>query len=78
MTLRIEEALAKAKREGKKIKKKDLAIALFGQETSEGARNAKLTALLNGSRSRIAPEWVVTICTMLGCSADYLFGLKNN
>ena len=70
MKLRVNEAIARSLANGKKVLKKDIAARLF-EGASESAN------LCNGTTKRIVPDWVVIICEMCGCSADYLFGLED-
>lgn len=76
MKLRVNEAIARSEANGKKVLKKDIAARLF-EGASESAQQVNMTNLCNGSTKRIVPEWVVIICEMCGCSADYLFGMEN-
>lgn len=73
--LKINEALAYATANGKKINKGELAAKLF-PEASKACQYQKLQHLLSGRTLRIKPETVVIICQETGVSADYLFGLK--
>lgn len=74
--LRIEEAIARAKQQGGKVLKKDVAARLWPDST-EVARQVNMSRLCAGKTPRINIDWVVTICEMTGCSADFLFGLSN-
>lgn len=74
--LRVNEAIAKAQTAGIKVYKKEVAARLWEGRT-ESAQQVNMTNLCNGTTKRIAPEWVVIICEMCGCSADYLFGLED-
>lgn len=74
--MRIEEAIARAKANGKKVLKKDIAARLW-PDSVESAQQVNMTKLCNGSTVGIKPEWVVVICNMTNCSADFLFGLTN-
>lgn len=76
MQLRVNEAIARSAMNGKKVFKKDIAARLF-EGASESAQQVNMTNLCNGKTKRIVPEWVVIICDMCGCSADYLFGLSD-
>lgn len=76
LRLRVNEAIARSEANGKKVLKKDIAARLF-EGASESAQQVNMTNLCNGTTKRIVPEWVVIICEMCGCSADYLFGLKD-
>ena len=75
--MRIEEAIARAKQQGNKVLKKDVAARLWPDSTPV-AQQVNMTSLCNGTTSRISPEWVNIICEMTGCSADFLFGISNN
>lgn len=76
MKLRVKEAIARSEANGKKVYKKDIASRLF-DGVSESAQQVNMTNLLNGKTQRIKPEWVVIICEMCGCTADYLFGMED-
>lgn len=75
--IRIEQALARAKEEGRKVMKKELAAKLW-PNSSPAARQVNMTGLCNGKTTKIDPEWVAIICNMTGCSADFLFGISND
>ena len=76
MTLRIEEAIARAKANGTKVLKKDSAAKLW-PDSVDSAQQVNMTKLCNGRTASIKPEWVVAVCEMTGCTADFLFGLTN-
>lgn len=75
LKLRVNEAIARSEANGKKVLKKDIAARLF-EGASESAQQVNMTNLCNGKTKRIVPEWVVIICEMLDCTADYLFGME--
>ena len=75
--MRIEQAIARAKEQGKKVLKKDIAARLWPDSTP-AAQQVNMTALCNGATSRINPDWVTILCEMTCCSADFLFGISNN
>lgn len=75
--MRIEEALARAKSQGRKILKKDIAARLW-PDTNEAGQQVNFTRLCKGATPRIQEDWVRIICEMTGCSADFLFGLSND
>ena len=75
--MRIEQSIARAKDQGKKIMKKDVAARLW-PNSSPAAQQVNMTTLCSGKTTRIAPEWVNIICEMTGCTADFLFGLSND
>ena len=74
--MRIEQALARAKEQGKKVLKKDLAAKLW-PDSASAAQQVNMTALCNGKTNKINPDWVNIICEMTGCTADFLFGISN-
>ena len=74
--MRIEQAIALAKEQGKKVKKKDIAARLW-PDTSEVGQQVNMTALCKGKTVRIDPDWVTIICEMTGCTPDFLFGFSN-
>ena len=75
--IRIEQAIARAKEKGRKVLKKDIAARLWPDATPVG-QQVNMTALCNGKKARILPEWVNIICEMTGCTADFLLGLTND
>lgn len=74
--MRIEQALARAKEQGKKVLKKDLAAKLW-PDSAPAAQQVNMTALCAGKTTKINPDWVAIICDETGCTADFLFGLSN-
>ncbi len=74
--MRIEQAIARAKEQGKKVLKKDIAARLW-PDSVPAAQQVNMTNLCNGVTARIAPEWINIICEMTGCTADFLLGLSN-
>lgn len=74
--MRIEEAIARAKQQGNKVLKKDIAARLWPDSTPV-AQQVNITRLCAGKTPRINVEWVGVICEMTGCTADFLFGLSN-
>ena len=74
--MRIEQAIARAKEQGKKVLKKDVAAKLWPDSTPT-AQQVNMTALCNRKTNKINPDWVSIICEMTGCTADFLFGLSN-
>lgn len=75
--LRIEQALARAKDQGKKVFKKDLAAMLWPNSTPS-AQQVNMTRLCSANTTKISVEWVEIICETCGCTADFLFGLSND
>lgn len=74
--MRIEQAIARAKEQGKKVLKKDIAARLW-PDSVPAAQQVNMTNLCKGETARIAPEWINIICEMTGCTADFLLGLSN-
>ena len=75
--MRIEQAMARAKEQGKKVLKKEIAARLW-PDSNEAAQQVNMTSLCNGKTNKINPDWVNIICEMTGCTADFLFGLSND
>lgn len=75
--MRIEEAIARAKQQGSKVMKKDIAARLWPESTPV-AQQVNMTRLCAGKTPRIFIDWVAIICEMTGCTADFLFGLSND
>lgn len=75
--LRINEALSRCERMGKKVYKKDLA-ALLWSDSNANAQQVNMTKLVNGTSKKVSIEWVEILCRELNCTADYLFGLSND
>lgn len=74
--MRIEQAIARAKEQGKKVLKKDIAARLWPDSVA-AAQQVNMTNLCNGVTSRIEPGWINIICEMTGCTADFLLGISN-
>lgn len=75
MRIRLNEAIARSAANGKKVYKKEIAARLF-PGVNESTQQVNMTSLCKGKTKRILPEWVVIICEMCDCTADYLFGLE--
>lgn len=75
--LRVNEAIARAQTNGKKVFKKDVALRLWPDRT-DVAQQVNMTHLCNGRTKRICPEWVIIICEMCDCTPNYLFGFKED
>ena len=73
---KIEEAIALAMVKGKRIMKKDLAAKLC-PGVSETGQAVNMSNLCSGKTQTFRPEWVQIICEETGCTADFLFGIKN-
>lgn len=74
--IRIDAAIARAKEQGKRVWKKDIAARLWPDSNAAG-QQVNMTALCAGKTTKINPDWVPIICEMTGCTADFLFGLTN-
>lgn len=72
--IRIEQALAVAKENGRKITKKDLASMLWPDTTAAG-QQVNMTNLCGGKTARIDPDWIPIICRECGVTADFLFNI---
>jgi transcriptional regulator with XRE-family HTH domain len=71
--IRIKEAIAFARREGKKIKKQDLASRIFTYTTPRSAV-VRLYNYETGKSTTMDPRQVRIICKELGVDANFLFG----
>ncbi len=76
LRLKVNEAIARSEANGKKVLKKDIAARLF-EGSEESTQQVNMTNLCKGKTKRIVPEWVVILCEMLDCSANYLFGMED-
>ncbi len=74
--IRINEAIAKATLDGKKIKKMDIAARLWPDSVLL-TRRANMTNLCTGKTQKITTEMVEIICEMTGVDANFLFDIKN-
>lgn len=77
MRLRINEAIKIAKREGKKIKKTDLAFALWDVKNIKAARE-NIYNLCSGKSKKVDIDAIPIICDKLGVTSDYLFRMTEN
>lgn len=75
MNLRVNEAIARAEMRGKKVLKKDLAAKLWG-DSAPSSQQVNMTNLCSGITKKINPEWVETLCSELGCDANFLFSIN--
>lgn len=75
--MRIEQALARAKEQGRKVLKKDLAAKLWPDSVTT-TQQVNMTRLCNGGTTKINEEWVSIICDMTGCDPNFLFGFSND
>lgn len=75
-TLRIEEAVARAKRAGRPDAKEQIVAALWPNAVRP-TQLANYNNLLSGKTSRVDVATVQVICAVCGVSADFLFGLTD-
>lgn len=75
MRIKLNEALALSTANGKNVKKNELAAKIWPGSNSS-AQAVNMTNLCNGTTKRVDPYWIVIICRELGCTSDFLFGLK--
>lgn len=75
MILRVNEAIAFAKLNGKTVLKKDLAARMF-PGIAKGCQQVKFTNIIRGKTKRFAPEWVDIICDETGVTPNFLFGYE--
>ncbi len=73
--LRIDEAIAFAKLNGKTVLKKELAAKLFPNR-NEGAQQVCMTNICRGKTKRFLPEWIDIICDECGCTPNFLLGYE--
>lgn len=73
MRLRINEAIAAAKLQGKDVKKKDLAKRLFPKSTDQ-SRITLMTKVCSGKLDRVNPEWIGIVAEECGVSTDFVLG----
>lgn len=76
MALKLNEAVAYAKKGGKKIRKVDLAVALWTNSSNKTA-HTNFSNLAGGKSKKIDIAFVPILCRELGVSADFLFGLTD-
>ena len=73
--LNIEQALAYAKDNGRKITKKELGALLWPGRPAI-TQQVNMTNLCSGKTARIEPDWVKIICAATGVSANFLLGIN--
>lgn len=73
--IKVNEAIARAQSNGKKIYKKELAAKLWANSNPQ-AQAVNMTNLCSGVTKKVNPEWLVIISLETGCSIDFLLGLK--
>lgn len=71
--IRLKESMAYAKENGKKFKKKELAMKIWGEGNPRSAY-MNLLNLEKGKTKKIDVSAIGKLCGYLGVSADYLFG----
>ena len=75
--LKINEAIAFATMNGKKINKTAIAARLW-PESPPLSRRQNMTNLCSDNTSKVNPEWIEIICEMTGCDANFLLNIKTN
>ena len=71
--IRIKEAIAHAKQQGRKVKKKEFAGLVFPY-TSERSAVVCLNNYERGQSTKMDRQQVTTICKRLGVDSNFLFG----
>ena len=74
-TLKVNEAIAQAEMNGKKILKKELAAKIWPDSRPE-AQAVNMTNLCSGVTKKVNPDWIITICRETECTSDFLLGIK--
>lgn len=75
MRLKVNEAIARSEMNGKKVLKKDIADRLF-PGVNPSTKQVNMTNLINGTTRRVKVDWVIILCEMLDCDANFLFGIQ--
>lgn len=75
MRLRINEAIAAAKLNGKDVTKKHLSKLFFPNSTDQ-SRITLMTKVCSGKLQRVNPEWIGIICKECGVTANFVLGIK--
>ena len=73
---RIEEAIARARDNGMKVYKNEIAAKLW-PESNEVTQRINMSNHCGGRSTLIKPEWALIICDICGCTLDFLFDKKN-
>lgn len=74
--IRLEEALARARHNGRTNVKDELMEALWPGQV-RASQLVNFNNLLSGRTKRVDVDSIRIICTLCGVSADWLFGLTN-
>lgn len=74
--LKIDEAIAFARLNGKKLTKTNIAARIW-PESSPLSRRQNMTNLCTGKTDKVNPKWVEIICEMTGCDANFLLNIKS-
>lgn len=72
--LKIDEAIARAMLNGKKMKKIEIAARLW-PDSSNPTRRQNMANLCTGKTKQITTEMVAIICEMTGVDANFLLGV---
>jgi DNA-binding Xre family transcriptional regulator len=73
--LRVNEAIARAKTNGKSVDKKTIA-ALLWPDSKEKTQQVNMTFLSNGRTIGVKLSWIYILCKELDCDPNYLFGFN--
>jgi len=74
--IRIKEAIEYARKKGIKIKKKDLAVSIFNDASSEHSAVVCLNNYENGIRTKMDRNQIKKICERLEVDPNYLFNIR--
>ena len=75
-TIRLDEAMARARARGRATVKEELLEALYPNQ-ARTTQIVNFNNLKNGRTRRFDVQTIVSICTICGVSADWLFGLAD-
>ena len=74
--IRINEAIALAKKKGIKVNKTAIAERLW-TGTKPDTQRVNMTNLCKGKTKSVKAEWLLIISEMTGCSVDFLLGKED-
>lgn len=73
--MRIDESIAYALLQGRKVSKKEIKEKFWPDSTQRG-RDQNMLNLCNGTTQKIDPSWVQIMVDMCGVDANFLFNVK--
>jgi hypothetical protein len=73
--MKIDEAIAHALLQGKKVTKRELKNAFWPESTSR-SQDSNMLNLCKGVTRKIDPEWIQIMVDKCGVDANFLFGIK--